>query len=333
MRSALALLFLSISAILSTAQTALNGSGSTFVSPIMAKWVTAYEKAHHDVQISYMPNGSAAGMAQVTRGLVDFGATDAPLTNDQLSKADIKVIHVPVIIGADVPAYNLKSVKADLRFTPQILAGIFLGTITRWNDAAIAAANPGVSIPNELITVVHRSDGSGTTYVWTEYLSKASPEWKQKVGQGTSVKWPTGIEGKGNEGVSAAIRQTDGSIGYLELAYAIRDKVAYGSVQNVTSEFVKASVKSISAAASSAKTPDDLRVSISNSSAAGSYPIASFSWVLVPTSLHGTTKGKTLADFLTWVVGDGQRFAADLFYAPLPDSVAQQARREISQTR
>ena len=333
MRSALALLFLSISAILSTAQTALNGSGSTFVSPIMAKWVTEYEKAHRDVQISYMPNGSAAGMAQVTRGLVDFGATDAPLTNDQLSKADIKVIHVPVIIGADVPAYNLKSVKADLRFTPQILAGIFLGRITRWNDAAIAAANPGVSFPDEFITVVHRSDGSGTTYVWTEYLSKASPEWKQKVGQGTSVKWPTGVEGKGNEGVSAAIRQTEGSIGYLELAYAIRDKVAYGSVQNVAGEFVKASVKSISAAASSAKTPDDLRVSISNSSAAGSYPIASFSWVLVPTSLHGTAKGKALADFLTWVVGDGQRFAADLYYAPLPEPVAQQARRTIDQTR
>lgn len=182
-RLVLALLFLSISAILSTAQTALNGSGSTFVSPIMTKWVTGYEKAHRDVQISYLPNGSAAGMAQVTRGLVDFGATDAPLSNEQLSKSETKVIHVPVIIGADVPAYNLKSVKAELKFTPQILAGIFLGRIVKWNDAAVVAANPGASLPDEMITVVHRSDGSGTTYVWTEYLSKVSLEWKQKVGQ------------------------------------------------------------------------------------------------------------------------------------------------------
>ena len=322
-----------ISGVPSGAQTALSGSGSTFVSPIMAKWVTEYEKTHHGVQISYLPNGSAAGMAQVTRGLVDFGATDAPLTNEQFANAATKVVHVPVIIGADVPAYNLKSVKADLKFTPQILVGIFLGRITRWNDPAIAAANAGVQFPDELITVVHRSDGSGTTYVWTEYLSKVSPEWKQKVGLGTSVRWPTGIEGKGNEGVSAAVRQTDGSIGYLELAYAIRDKVPYGSVQNASGEFVKASVKSTSAAADSAKMPADLRVSISNSSGADSYPIASFSWVLVPTNLHGTAKGKALADFLTWVVGDGQRFAAELFYAPLPASIAQQARRVIDQIR
>ncbi len=184
-----------------------------------------------------------------------------------------------------------------------------------------------------MITVVHRYDGSGTTYVWTEYLSKVSPEWKQKVGQGTNVKWPTGIEGKGNEGVSAVIRQTDGSIGYLELAYAVRDKIPYGSVQNSSGEFVKASVKTTSVAASSAKIPADLRVSISNSPEAGSYPIASFSWVLVPTNLHGTAKGKALADFLTWVVGDGQKFAAVLFYAPLPEGIAQQARRTIDQAR
>lgn len=333
MKSIVAVAFIWFSSIVSTAQTALNGSGSTFVSPIMTKWVTEYEKTHRDVQISYMPNGSAAGMAQVTRGLVDFGATDAPLTNEQLSKAETKVIHIPVIIGADVPAYNLRSVKTELKFTPQVLVGIFLGKVTKWNDSAIAAANPGVSLPNEPITVVHRSDGSGTTYVWTEYLSKVSPEWKQNVGQGTSVKWPTDVEGKGNEGVSAAIRQTEGSIGYLELAYAIRDKVAYGSVQDASGEFVKASVKSISAAAGSAKIPGDLRVSISNSPGAGSYPIASFSWVLVPTSLHGTAKGKALADFLTWVIGDGQRFAADLFYAPLPEPIVQQARRTIDQTR
>jgi phosphate transport system substrate-binding protein len=333
MRSGLALVFLLISGVLSTAQTALSGSGSTFVTPIMTKWVTEYEKAHPEVQISYMPNGSTAGMAQVTRGLVDFGATDAPLTNEQLSNAKTKVIHVPVIIGAVVPAYNLKSVQAALKFTPQILAGIFLGKIAKWNDAALATANPGVPLPDELITIAHRSEGSGTTYVWTEYLSKVSPEWKQRIGQGTSVKWPTGIEGKGNEGVAAAIRQKEGSIGYLELAYAVRDKIAYGSVQNASGEFVQATVNSTSAAASSAQIPDDLRVSISNSPAAGSYPIASFSWILVPASLHGTTNSKALADFLTWVVGDGQRFAADLFYAPLPNDVVRQARKAINQTR
>ncbi len=332
-RHAIIALVIGLLPAISAAQTPLSGSGSTFVAPIMTRWVTEYEKAHRDVQISYMPNGSAAGMAQVTRGLVDFGATDAPLTNAQLANAATKVIHVPVIIGADVPAYNLKSVKTELKFTPQLLAGIFLGRITKWSDSAVAAANPGTSLPEELITVVHRSDGSGTTYVWTEYLSKVSPEWKQKIGQGTSVKWPVGVEGKGNEGVSAAIRQTDGSIGYLELAYAIRDKVAYGSVQNASGEFVKASVKSTSAAAASAKMTDDLRVSISNAPGADSYPIASFSWVLVPTTLHGTAKGKALADFLTWVVGDGQRFAPDLFYAPLPDHVVQQARQTIDRIR
>ena len=333
MKSIIGVAFICFCCIVSTAQIALSGSGSTFVSPIMTKWVTEYEKTHREVQISYMPNGSAAGMAQVMRGLTDFGATDAPLTNEQLANAATKVVHVPVIIGADVPAYNLKSVKAELKFTPQILAGIFQGKITKWNDSAIAEGNPGISFPEELITVIHRSDGSGTTYVWTEYLSKVSSEWKQTVGQGTRVKWPTGIEGKGNEGVSASIRQTEGSIGYLELAYAIRDKVAYGSVQNGRGEFVKATVKSISAAAGSAKIPGDLRFSISNSPAAGSYPIASFSWILVPANLHGTAKGKALADFLTWVVGDGQRFAADLFYAPLPEPVVQQARRTIDQVR
>jgi len=334
MKSFITLVFVCISSLLLAAETVLSGAGSTFVEPIMAKWVVEYQKQHPDVRINDLPTGSGAGIAQAMRGMIDFGATDAPLSDDQLSKSATKLSHVPVIIGADVPAYNLKSVNVDLRFTPQILAEIFLEKITKWNAAAIAAVNFGVSLPDGRTAVVHRSDGSGTTYVLTEYLSKASPEWKQKVGQGTSVKWPTGIEGKGNEGVSAAIRQTDGSIGYLELAYAIRDKVANGSVQNVTGEFVKASVKSIAAAASSVKMlPNDLRASISNSSGAGSYPIASFSWVLVPTNLHGTAKGKALADFLTWIVGDGQRFAADLFYAPLPEPVVQQARRTIDQNR
>ena len=314
------------------AQVALSGAGSTFVAPIMAKWVAEYEKKHSDAQINYLPIGSGAGIAQTIRGMLDFGATDAPLTDDQMSKSSTKITHIPVVIGADVPAYNLQATKSDLRFTPEVLARIFLGEITRWNDAAIRSANPGVMLPDKPIVVVHRSDGSGTTYVWTEYLSKVSPEWKQRVGKGTSVKWPTGIEGKGNEGVAAAVRKTDGAIGYLELDYAIRDKIAYGTVQNAAGEFIKATVETTSAAAANEKElPPDLRVSISNAPGANSYPIASFSWVLVPANLHGTPKGKALADFLLWVVGDGQKFAPDLFYAPLPEGVAAQARKTIEQ--
>ena len=334
MKSLITLAIVCVSSLLLMAQTVVSGAGSTFVAPIMAKWVSEYQKQHPDIKINYLPTGSGAGIAQAMRGMIDFGATDAPLSDDQLSKSTTKLIHIPVIVGADVPAYSLKSVSPEMKFTSPILAQIFLGKIRKWNDATIAAVNPGVSLPDEAITVVHRSDGSGTTYVWTDYLSKVSPEWKQKVGRGTNVKWPVGIEGKGNEGVSSAIRQTEGSIGYLELAYAVRDKVAYGSVQNASGEFVKASVNSTSAAAASAKMlPDDLRASISDSTLQGTYPIASFSWVLVPVSLHGTPKGKALADFLTWVVTDGQRFAADLLYAPLPVAVAQQARRAIEQGR
>ena len=317
-----------------SAQVVLSGAGSTFVAPIMAKWVAEYQKKHSDVQINYLPIGSGAGIAQTIRGMLDFGATDAPLTDDQMSKSSTKITHIPVVIGADVPAYNLQSTRSELRFTPEVLARIFLGEITRWNDAAIRSANPGVLLPDKPIVVVHRSDGSGTTYVWTEYLSKVSPEWKQRVGKGTNVKWPTGIEGKGNEGVAAAVRQTDGAMGYLELAYAIRDKIAYGTVQNAAGEFIKATVETTSAAAANEKElPPDLRVSISNAPGANSYPIASFSWVLVPANLHGTPKGKALADFLLWVVGDGQKFAPDLFYAPLPEGVASQARKTIEQEK
>lgn len=327
-------LLLAASSALSIGQTALNGAGSTFVEPIMARWITEYERHHPDVQFSYLGVGSGAGIAQTMRGMLDFGATDAPLTDVQLSKSSTKIIHVPVIIGSDVPAYNLPSIKAELKFTPAILARIFLGEITRWDDAAIRSANPGISLPEKAIVVIHRSDGSGTTYVWTEYLSKVSAEWKQRVGKGTTVKWPVGVEGKGNEGVAVAIRQTDGAIGYLELAYAVKDKIAYGSVQNAAGQFIKATVESTAAAAAGEKElPPDLRVSISDAPGAESYPIASFSWVLLPTSLRGTPKGRELANFLTWVVGDGQRFAPDLFYAPLPQSVAAQARKVIEQEK
>ena len=316
------------------AQVTLSGAGSTFVEPIMAKWIAEYQKKRSDVVINYLPIGSGAGIAQTMRGMLDFGATDAPLTDDQLSRSTTKIIHVPVVIGSDVPAYNLQSTKSELKFTPEILAKIFLGQITIWNDPAIRSANPGIALPEKAIVVVHRSDGSGTTYVWTDYLSKVSTEWKQRVGKGTAVKWPVGIEGKGNEGVAAAIRQTDGAIGYLELAYAVRGKIEYGSVQNAAGRFIKATVESTSAAATSEKEiPTDLRVSISDAPGAESYPVASFSWVLLPANLRGTPKGKALADFLAWIVGDGQKFTADLSYAPLPGSVALQARKAIEQEK
>ena len=318
----------------STAQVSLTGAGSTFVAPIMDKWIAEYVKEHPGITITYLPNGSGAGIAQSLHGMLDFGGTDAPVTDDQMSKAATKVIHIPVIIGSDVPAYNLPSITSDLRFTPDVLARIFLGQITNWNDAAMRAANPGVPLPEKPIVVVHRSDGSGTTYVWTDYLCKVSPEWNKRVGKGTSVKWPVGIEGKGNEGVSAVIRQTDGSIGYLELSYAIKDKVAYGLVENSAGRFVKATPASTSAAAASETAlPSDLRVSISNAPGPDSYPIASFSWVLIPTNLRGSPKGKVMAEFFTWVLTDGQKFAPELFYAPLPKNVAEQALQAAAQEK
>ena len=302
--------------------TTLYGAGSTFVYPIMAKWAVEYHKIHPEIQISYLPQGSAAGIAQAITGLLDFGATDAPLTDSQIATANVKLIHFPVILGADVPAYNLPEVQTQLRFTGPVLADVFLGKIKNWNDRAIAAVNPGIRFPNRPIVVVHRQDGSGTTYIWTDYLSKVSPEWKNKVGKGTSVKWPVGIEANGNEGVSEAIRNTQGAFGYIELSYAEKKKIAFGSVQNSDGAFISASVSSIEEAANSLKQiPSDFRVSIANAAGTNAYPIASFSWVLVPTRPKHASDKKVLMDFLSWAISDGQRFAEDLFYSPLPQEL------------
>lgn len=304
------------------ATTTLHGVGSTFVYPIMAKWADEYHKIHPDVQISYLPQGSSAGIAQALIGFVDFGATDAPVTDSQLASAPVKVIHFPVILGADVPAYNMPEVQTQLRFTGQVMADIFLGKIKNWNDPAIAAANPGIRFPNKPIVVVHRQDGSGTTYIWTDYLSKVSSEWKSRVGKGTSVKWPVGMEANGNEGVSEVIRNTPGAFGYIELAYAEKKKIAFGSVQNADGVFISANVSSIEEAASSLKqAPADFRVSIANAPGKNAYPIASFSWVLVPIRPKHASDKKILMDFLTWAISDGQRFAEDLFYSPLPQEL------------
>jgi phosphate transport system substrate-binding protein len=334
MRRMTLLLWCALVALPALGQTTLNGAGATFPYPIYSKWFSEYHKLHPDIQINYQSIGSGGGIRQVITGTVDFGATDGPMTDDQLREAKIKILHVPTVLGADVPAYNIPGVTGELKFTPQVLAGIFLGKITNWNDKAIAAANAGVSLPNQEIIVVHRSDGSGTTYIFTDYLSKVSPEWQSQVGKGTSVKWPAGIGGKGNEGVAGSIRTLPGSIGYVELIYAVQNNIAYGSVRNSAGEFLKASLEGVTAAAASVKSmPADFRVSITNPPGKDAYPISSFTWLLIPAQSKDPAKGKILADFLNWMVTDGQKMAAPLSYAPLPDSVAEKVKEEIKQVR
>jgi phosphate transport system substrate-binding protein len=328
-----ALLFLCVLlAVPAIAQTTLNGAGATFPNPMYSKWFSEYHKLHPEVQINYQPIGSGGGIRQVLSGTVDFGATDGPMTDDMLKEAKFKILHLPTVLGADVPAYNVPGVSGEVKFTPEALAGIFLGKITKWNDKALTSANPGVNFPDKDIIVVHRSDGSGTTYIWTDYLSKVSKDWESQVGKGTSVKWPIGLGGKGNEGVAGSIRQLQGSIGYVELIYAVQNNIAYGSVKNSAGNFVKASLDSVTAAAASApKMPADFRVSITNAPGKDAYPISSFTWLLIPEQSKDSAKGKILADFLSWMVTDGQKMATALSYAPLPDSVVQKEKDAIKQ--
>jgi len=297
-----------------------------------SKWFSEYNKLHPDIQINYQSIGSGGGIRQVIAGTVDFGASDGPMTDEQLAQAKTKILHIPTVLGAVVPAYNVPGVTADLKFTPAALAGIFLGKITSWNDPALASANPGVNLPNQPIIVIHRSDGSGTTFIFTDYLSKISSEWQNQVGKGTSVKWPVGLGGKGNEGVAGMVRQMQGSIGYVELIYAVQNNIAYGTVKNAAGNFVKASLESVTAAASSVKNiPADFRVSITNAPGKDVYPISSFTWLLVPVESKDKAKGKILADFLNWMVDDGQKMTAQLTYAPLPETVVQKVKSAIEQ--
>jgi len=315
-------------------QTTLNGAGATFPYPMYSKWFSEYHHLHPDIQMNYQSIGSGGGIRQVIAGTVDFGATDGPMTDDQLKEAKGKILHLPTVLGADVPAYNIPGVTAELNFTPEALAGIFLGRISKWNDKAIANANPGVSLPDKDIIVVHRSDGSGTTYIWTDYLSKVSSDWQSQVGKGTSVKWPIGLGGKGNEGVAGMIRQLPGSIGYVELIYAVQNKIPYGPVKNAAGNSVKATLESVTAAAaSSPKMPADFRVSITNAPGKEAYPISSFTWLLIPEQSKDAAKGKILADFLNWMVTDGQKMTEALSYAPLPESVVQKEKEAIKQVK
>jgi phosphate transport system substrate-binding protein len=330
LKKLLPLLTVLLLAISVSAQTKLNGAGATFPYPIYSKWFNEYHNQHPDIEINYQSIGSGGGIRQVTAGTVDFGASDGPMSDEQLAASAVKLIHLPTVLGAVVPAYNIPGFKGELKFTPEIIAGIYLGKITSWNDGTIAKANPGVSLPGQSIIVVHRSDGSGTTYIFTDYLSKISPDWKNGVGKGTSVSWPVGLGAKGNEGVAGMIRQMDGAFGYVELIYALQNNITYGTVKNTSGNFVKASLASTTAAAASMKTmPADFRVSITNAPGADAYPICSFTWLLVPTNWKDKGKQKVFTDFLNWMLDQGQSLTAQLNYAPLPDSVKQKEKAAI----
>ena len=313
-------------------QTTLNGAGATFPYPMYSKWFSEYNKLHSDVQINYQSIGSGGGIRQVLNGTVDFGASDGPMSDEQLAQAKTKILHIPTVLGAVVPAYNVPGISGEIKFTPESLAGIFLGKVQKWNDPAITQANPGVNLPDKPIIVIYRSDGSGTTFIFTDYLSKISKDWSNTVGKGTSVKWPIGMGGKGNEGVAGQIRQLQGSVGYVELVYAVENKIAYGSIKNAAGNFVKASLDAVTeAAASSPKMPADFRVSITNAPGKTAYPISSFTWLLIPVQAKDPKKGKIIADFLDWMVSDGQKMTSQLSYAPLPQNVVEKVKAAIKQ--
>jgi len=329
------LVFLSLALAISVVgQTALNGAGATFPNPMYSKWFSDYHKLHPEVQINYQAIGSGGGIRQVLAGTVDFGASDSPMTDEQLAQAKVKILHVPTVLGAVVPAYNVPGVSEEVKFSPEVIADICLGKISNWNDRSIAKDNPNLTLPDRPIIVVHRSDGSGTNYIFTDYLSKVSSEWKSRVGKGTSVKWPMGLGAKGNEGVAGMIRQMQGAFGYVELIYAVQNRIPYGMVRNAAGNWLKGSLEGATAAAASAKNmPADFRVSITNAGGTDAYPISSFTWLLIPTESKDKTKGKILLDFLTWMLDEGEKETSQLDYAPLPQSVALKVRQALKQLR
>jgi phosphate transport system substrate-binding protein len=310
----------------------LNAAGATFPYPIYSKWFDVYHQKNPDVQINYQSIGSGGGIRQLLAGTVDFGASDGPMTDEQLAQAKFKILHFPTVLGAVIPIYNVAGVTDELNFTQKALAGIYLGTITKWSDPEIAKANSGVKLPDADIVVVHRADGSGTTYIWTDFLSSVSDDWKNKVGKGTSPQWPVGLGGKGNEGVSGLVKQTPGSIGYVELIYAVQNNISFGKVQNASGKFVKADLAGVTAAAAAkAKTiPDDFRVSIVNAPGPTAYPISSFTWLLVPAQISDAAKRDAIKGFLKWMLTDGQGYNEGLSYARLPKPVIDKEVKAIS---
>ena len=315
-----------------SAQMTINGAGATFPYPIYSKWFDEYAKVDPSVRFNYQSIGSGGGQKQILAQTVDFGASDGPMSDDNLAKAPGKLLHIPTVAGADVVAYNLPG-NPVLKLDPDAIAGVFLGQIKKWNDPKITALNPGIKLPDQDIVVVHRSDGSGTTYIWTDYLSKISSEWKQKVGTNTSVNWPTGLGGKGNEGVAGQIKQTPGALGYVELIYAVQNKMPYADVKNASGEFVKASLESITAAMATAQIPDDFRFSMTNAPGKDAYPIAGATWLLVYEQQKDPMKGNKLVEFLKWAMKDGEKMARDLQYAPLPENVQERVLRRVDEIK
>jgi phosphate transport system substrate-binding protein len=317
----------------------INGAGATFPYPMYSKWFDEYHKKNSGVQINYQSIGSGGGIKQVTEGTVDFGASDGPMNDDQLKafkdKHGFGILHFPTVLGADIPTYNIPGVNAELNFTPEAIAGIFLGKITKWNDPAIAGPNKGVNLPANDVVVVHRSDGSGTTYIWTDYLSKVNDDWKNKVGKGASVNWPVGLGGKGNEGVAGLIKQTPNSFGYIELIYAIQNNMPYGKVKNSSGAFIKADLAGVTAAAAGAAKdmPADFRVSITNAPGKAAYPISSFTWLLIPEKFSDAGKRDAIKGFVSWMLTDGQNSAEALSYAKLPKEVVAKEKQALSQVQ
>jgi phosphate transport system substrate-binding protein len=310
---------------------AINGAGATFPYPIYGKWFEEFRQKNPSIEINYQSKGSGAGIAQLTAGTVDFGASDMPMKDEQIAALKVKALHFPTVLGGVVPTFNLPGVT-DLKFSSEAMAGIFLGKITKWNDPRIAKANPGVKLPATDIIVVHRADGSGTTFVFTDYLSKISPEWKAGPGANTSIKWPTGVGQQGNEGVAGMVKNTAGAIGYVELIYVLKNNMGYGSVENAAGVYLKANLDTVTAAAAGAakSMPADFRVSITNAPGKNSYPIASFTWLLIPTQIPDAQKRAALVNFLKWMLVDGQKDCASLGYAPLPKQVVAQEQKQIA---
>ncbi|MGD0891940.1 MAG: phosphate ABC transporter substrate-binding protein PstS [Terracidiphilus sp.] len=314
----------------STAQAQkLTGAGATFPYPIYSKWFSEYSAAHPGVEVNYQSIGSGGGIRQVSAGLVDFGATDGPMTDEQLASSKVKLVHIPTVLGAVVPIFNVPGV-GDIKFSGDVLADIFLGKIVTWNDGRIARDNPGVNLPNQKIIVVHRSDGSGTTYIWTDYLSKVNSDWGNGPGKGTSPSWPVGVGGKGNEGVAGLVRQLPGAIGYVELIYALQNHISFGEVKNAAGNWEKASIAGVTEAAASIKQlPADYRVSITNAPGKDAYPISSFTWLLIPVKSTDPAKGKVIKDMLSWIINSGESEVSALSYAPLPKSVAEKVLKTV----
>ena len=329
MKKTLVAVFLLMLALTPAIAQKLTGAGATFPYPIYSKWFSEYAAAHPGVEINYQSIGSGGGIRQVTAGLVDFGASDMPMTDDALAASKVKLVHIPTVLGAVVPVFNVPG-ASNLRFSGEVLADIFLGKISTWNDSRIAADNPGVKLPDQKIIVIHRSDGSGTSFIWTDYLSKVSKEWENGPGKGTSPAWPVGVGGKGNEGVAGYVRQMPGSIGYVELIYALQNKITFGAVKNAAGTWTTASIDGVTEAAASIKQmPSDYRVSITNAPGTDAYPISSFTYLLIPAHAADPAKGKVIMDILSWIITSGETQASSLSYAPLPKAVADKVLKTV----